>query len=176
MTIERISYERDSFIDPRIEVRKSNIHGSGIFTNEPIKQREIVIVWGGVLFTERELCKGKVRPNSPVEVAMGVFLAEPINGETCEDELMNHSCYPNLWMVDEITLAAKRDIQKGEELTLDYAMFYSTTGVYEFECRCGSSVCRGAVTRNDWQREDLQQRYKNHFSPYLNKLILATSV
>ena len=34
----------------------------------------------------------------------------------------NHSCDPNVWMQDEVTLAARRDIAIGEELTIDYAM------------------------------------------------------
>lgn len=181
MVLERLNrqYDRDSFVDRRIEVRPSKIHGSGIFTKEKIKEGEIVIVWGGVVFTADEVASNGVRPNSPVEIGEGLFLAEPINGTDCEDEYMNHSCCPNLWMVDEVTLAAKRDIGEGEELTIDYAMFFSNSPLahlYGFKCKCGSSICRSIVTRHDWKLEELQQRYKNHFSPYLNERIRNASL
>ncbi len=35
---------------------------------------------------------------------------------------LNHSCDSNLWMADEATVVARRDIAAGEELTLDYAL------------------------------------------------------
>jgi SET domain-containing protein len=33
----------------------------------------------------------------------------------------NHSCDPNLWHADVVTITARRDIAAGEELTIDYA-------------------------------------------------------
>jgi hypothetical protein len=39
------------------------------------------------------------------------------------DHYLNHSCDPNVWMIDEVTLAARRDIAKGEEVVADYAMW-----------------------------------------------------
>ena len=35
----------------------------------------------------------------------------------------NHSCDPNIWMKDAVTLIARRDIQIDEELTADYALW-----------------------------------------------------
>ena len=39
------------------------------------------------------------------------------------DDFMNHSCDPNTWMEDEVTISARRDIQAGEEITADYALW-----------------------------------------------------
>jgi hypothetical protein len=33
------------------------------------------------------------------------------------EHFLNHSCDPNVWMEDEVTLAARRDLGVGEELT-----------------------------------------------------------
>jgi hypothetical protein len=41
----------------------------------------------------------------------------------------------------------------------------------EFDCACGSPLCRGRVTGDDWQRHDLQARYAGYFSPYLQRRI-----
>jgi hypothetical protein len=34
----------------------------------------------------------------------------------------NHSCHSNLWMLDDRTVGARRDIASCEESTLDYAL------------------------------------------------------
>jgi hypothetical protein len=82
----------------------------------------------------------------------------------------NNSCDPNLWWVDAYTLAARRDIDRGEELTNDYAT--STASIdFVMECRCGSALCRRAVTGNDWQLNELRQRYGEHRVPALAELI-----
>ena len=85
---------------------------------------------------------------------------------------MNHSCDPNVWMNDEVTLVAMRDITAGEELTADYAM-WSTDPSWTLPtpCGCGSRPCRRTVTGSDWKLKDLQERYRRHFSPYINDRI-----
>lgn len=44
---------------------------------------------------------------------------------------INHSCDPNVWMLDEVTLAARRKVQQGDELTGDYAMWEADEGDVE---------------------------------------------
>ncbi len=84
----------------------------------------------------------------------------------------NHSCDPNTWMQDEVTITARRNIKPKEELTIDYAMFeLDESWVMPGECTCETTFCRHTITGKDWQRKDLQRRYKNHFSPYLNRKI-----
>ena len=82
----------------------------------------------------------------------------------------NHSCDPNLWMQNERTVCARREIAAGEELTMDYALA-TRTPEWRMECRCGTSECRGVITGNDWQLPELQQRYSGHFSPFINARI-----
>ncbi|MBL7257719.1 SET domain-containing protein-lysine N-methyltransferase [Actinoplanes sp. LDG1-01] len=84
----------------------------------------------------------------------------------------NHGCDPNLWWGPPYTLVARREIAAGEELTNDYA---TSTGVREFEmsCRCEAAGCRGVVTGEDWRRLDLRERYGDHWTPALLRLIRA---
>jgi hypothetical protein len=63
-----------------------------------------------------------------------------------------------------------RDIEPGEEVTIDYAMVDGDPRD-DFECLCGSPVCRHTVTGNDWMLPDLQKRYAGYFSPYLKHRI-----
>ena len=65
-----------------------------------------------------------------------------------EDEtyFMNHSCEPNVWMADTVTLVTRRCISPGEELTIDYALFEAVEDfMAEWECVCGSNSCRKRV-------------------------------
>ncbi len=173
MEIETLAqkYRKESWLDPRLEVRQSQIEGNGLFANAPIAQGERVIVWGGDLMIDADIQAGRHRPNSHAEIDEGIYLAGRIEDpQTDPDEFLNHSCDPNLWMADEITLVAKRDIEKDEEVTADYAM-WASRGDRNMQCNCKSKDCRHKITGNDWQRKDLQERYKGHFSPYLNRRI-----
>ena len=84
---------------------------------------------------------------------------------------MNHSCDPNVWMLDQVTLVTRREIEPGGELTADYALWEADEGwVGRWECRCGASRCRGRVTGQDWRSRELQERYRGHFSPFIERL------
>jgi SET domain-containing protein len=162
-----------SWIDSRIEVRSSSIHGKGIFATAPIQQGEVVIIWGGTLFTLEDIHAGKAAEHSYAAIHEGVFL-----GHTCEqgnsaDDFMNHSCDPNIWMVNEITWAARRNINTGEEVTCDCAMYWGPDEdePAEWECHCDSALCRKVFTTQDWQRTELHERYGCHFAPYINEHI-----
>lgn len=57
----------------------------------------------------------------------------------------NHSCQPNT-AYEGLDIRALRNIEKGEELTLDYASFLDDEHMEPFQCRCGASNCRGLIT------------------------------
>ena len=84
---------------------------------------------------------------------------------------INHSCDSNVWMDGAFALVARRQVVPGEELTIDYALIEAEVDVWDFECECGSPLCRGIVRGDDWRRPDLQERYRGHFTPYIQKLI-----
>jgi len=46
---ETRDYRPTDWIDGRIEIQPSPIHGEGMFAVAPIKQSEIVTIWGGTL-------------------------------------------------------------------------------------------------------------------------------
>ena len=55
----------------------------------------------------------------------------------------NHSCDPNTAYVG-LNVVALRNINKGEELTLNYASFLDEN-MEPFQCQCGSPNCRGLI-------------------------------
>lgn len=121
-------YRKKSWIDPRIETRSSPLHGKGMFAVAPIKQGEVAVIW--------ELAKTyKNREDAEKAAANGRAKGKSIFVGQIDDNLytveergddptyfMNHSCDPNVWLKDEVTLIARRDIKPKEELTIDYAL------------------------------------------------------
>ena len=78
---------------------------------------------------------------------------------------INHSCDPNAW-IEGLDLVARRRIEAGEEITVEYATFIAGTSE-PFGCQCGASDCRGRVTAEDWQLPEIRRRYAEHCSAYI---------
>jgi SET domain-containing protein len=162
-------YREKSWIDSRIGVRSSKIHNKGMFALKLIKKGEIVVIWGGKFVNAKEAKKLAAKGIITMQLDDDLFSVE--EGDDLSD-YMNHSCDPNVWMADEVTLIARRDIEPGEELTIDYALIEAWEDFISiWECVCGSPLCRKKVTGKDWRNAELQKRYKNHFIPLVNKRI-----
>jgi uncharacterized protein len=165
-------YLRHSWIDPRIVIRPSPIQGLGSFALAAIAAGEVVTIWGGEVFTLAGVAAGKTKPGSVAAISETLLLASPAHGPDHPDQFLNHSCDPNVWMRDEITLIARRDIRPGEEVTADYAFWeWDEKRVLSWQCRCATLLCRGRITGRDWRRPDLQARYQGHFSPFIHARI-----
>ena len=166
-----------SFLSPKTEVRKSKIHGRGLFAAADIAKDEIVAVKGGHI-VDRKTLGEKISPVlGPVEIQIDddLFIA-PVTEEERETSMLysNHSCDPNLGMRGEITFVAMRDICAGEELTHDWAM--TDDDDYSIGCNCGVPDCRKTLSGKDWQRPDLQERYASYSSAYLARKIALLKV
>lgn len=145
-----------------------------MFALEPIKEGEKVMTWGGKWGVDYVDKKGAEKAKQEGKLIMQ-WDDDLYSAETRGDSLgyfINHSCDPNTWMIDAFTHVARRNIQKGEEVTNDYALMEADENfVTKWECRCGSPICRKRITGKDWRLPELQARYKGHFSPLVNKRI-----
>lgn len=156
------AYPDRCWLTPKADVRPSAIEGRGLFATTPIITDEVVMQLGGQLIDDTTLA-GLSPPYSSLTVASGLHLlidpAHPVR-------FGNHSCDPSLWHRDATTIVARRQIKPGEEMTIDYA---THTGIqtWTMTCRCGSTICRGTVTGQDWQLPQLQRAYSHHWSPPL---------
>jgi hypothetical protein len=173
---EMPGYRATEWLDPRLTLRPSPIGGRGLFAQAPIAAGEVVIIWGGTLFTDADIADGRVAPGSTVAIGEGLYLGSAPGTYVRErDDLgdfINHSCDPNVWLQDEVTSVARREISVGDELTMDYTLFLAREDhIADWRCRCGSSLCRGVVKGRDWRIPALQARYAGHFSPFLSARI-----
>lgn len=158
-----------SWLDPRVSVAPSGIEGRGLFAIAAITAGETVMILGGRVVTDAEFASLHLVRYSSLAIGEHLNLLLEDNSPVTRG---NHSCDANLWMADAVTLAARRPIARGEEVTVDYAL-HTADLPWRMVCRCGSPDCRGEVTNDDWRRPDVQARYAGHFSPFLNARIAA---
>jgi hypothetical protein len=145
--------------------------GRAVFARDVIEQGELIAVWSGRIIGAHELDElpAEIRRHT-VQIEEGLYLAS-IRAEEPPDYI-NHSCEPNAGLEGQIAIVALQRIQPGDEITIDYAMCDGSP-YDEFECGCGSTICRGRVTGDDWRNPVLWERYAGHFSPYLERRIKA---
>ena len=156
-----------SWVCPEIEVLPSPIDGLGLFATASIGAGQPVAIIGGRALSNEQFSRHITGLGhwsaTAVERDVNVLQAD-------HDPLSrgNHSCDPNLWMADELSLVARRPIQPHEEVTFDYALA-TVDERWSMKCRCRTTGCRGVITGSDWRRQDLRARYRGHFSPFIER-------
>ena len=164
------NYPVQTWTDSRIEIRGSSIGGRGMFATAPIRAGEKLVVFGGIYMDAEGAEQAKSQNKLVMQWDDDVYSVEE-RGDY-DGYFINRSCDPNMWMQDAFTFIARRDIQTGEEITADYALFEADPNfVSKWKCRCHSPLCRERVTGEDWRLRELQERYRGHLSPLLNKRI-----
>ena len=161
-----------SWFSPGVEKRASAIQGRGLFATRDLATGEIVAVKGGTIMESARLAlvRDEVSP-AEIQIEDDLYIA-PQSAAEVEANLLglNHSCRPNVGVRGQITFVAIRDVARGEELTIDYAMIDGDPAE-RMACACGAAACRGTITGDDWRLPELQQRYRGFFSRYLEERI-----
>lgn len=138
-------------------VRKSGIHGRGVFATRRIAKGERLIEYKGERITWQE-----AERRYPIDpVPYHTFLFEIGDGAMCLDAVrkanaakwINHACKPNCEAVEDederIFIEAVRAIRPGEELTYDYNFIleerHTPAQKKLFPCWCGARNCRGTM-------------------------------
>jgi len=160
-----------NFLTPLAVTFGTPPHGFGSRAIAVIPAGTSVATFGGTALTHSAFAKYDAeRRSRSLQVDTNLIFLGPTTREPGDS--INHSCEPNCGMRNATTIVAMRDIAAGEELTFDYAM--SDASAYdEFDCNCGTSLCRGRVCADDWRLDTLRHRYKGFFSPYIQRRIEA---
>jgi len=137
-------------------VRRSRIHGTGVFATRPIVRGTRIIEYVGERVSHAEADRryaGKdVRDNHTFlfTVDARTVIDAGVGGNAAR--FINHSCEPNCEAVltrRRVFIVALRDIAAGEELAYDYGIERAADdppGLAEiFGCRCGAASCRGTM-------------------------------
>ena len=143
-----------------IDVRESEIHGTGVFAKTRVPKGKKVIEYIGEKITKKESERRSIaliEKNQGNETDGAVYIFEvnkrhDIDGNIPENtaRFINHSCDPNCEpdvIKNRVWLISKRKIKEGEELSYNYG--FDLNGYEDHECRCGAKKCVGYITAED---------------------------
>lgn len=152
--------------DQRIELRKTNTKGFGVFAKEFIPKGEIVsYIDGQIHYAEKESQVFTYALNHAMPFHKYFYR----NGFNTNGVSLNHSCEPNCYVKDLFFITTMRDIEPGEELTYCYGLFCNSDWVNpEGICMCGSKNCLGKIL--PWR--DLPSDFKKKYVDYTADWIL----
>ena len=135
-----------------IQIRRSQTHGLGVFAAAAFARRSLVGIYAG---RRRHAGERMTARDDGVTYLFGLSDGATIDGSDGGNDtrFINHSCHPNCVAVEAydeadelvVEIRAKRRIQVGEELYLDYALVVDDAVLPDYVCLCGERVCRGTM-------------------------------
>ena len=140
---------------PKLHVRRSPVHGKGIFAAEPIAAGTRVIEYKGQRISAVEALRrtpDDLRQEHTFQFALsdGSIIDGGTHGN--DARFINHACAPNCVALEtdgRLALHAARDVDTGEELTYDYALTSTRRMTPALRrnhaCCCGAPDCRGTL-------------------------------
>ena len=140
----------------RIQVRRSGVHGKGVFALQPLAAGERIIEYVGEVVSWNKAQKRHPHdPNDPnhtffFHIDDEHVIDAGVGGNAAR--WINHGCEPNC-EADEadgrVFIQALRKIEAGEELNYDYGLViderYTQALKRAYACRCGARRCRGTM-------------------------------
>lgn len=142
------------------EVRRSGIHGRGLFATKKIPKGTYIIEYVGEKIGKDESNErgwAQIdRAKETGDAAVYIFTLDDewdLDGNTPKNaaRLINHSCNPNCEAFideDRIWIAALRKIKKGEELYFNYG--FDLENYKDHPCYCGADNCVGYIAGEDY--------------------------
>lgn len=152
----------------KISILKSKIHGRGIFAAEYIKRAERIQYIRG----KRAMMKTRNKKDSK-EIAhwIGLGRFSWIRTEGTPFRYINHSCDPNAAIMGTKTLIALKDIDSGEEITIDYSMTDADPH-WSIKCKCGSKECRKYIRAIYTVPPEVFERHLPYIPKFFRKLYI----
>ena len=138
-------------------VRRSRIHGRGVFATRTIRRGSDIIEYRGRRISMDEADN---LPDSDPDNPFHTFLFELNDGRVIDAGVrgnaarwINHSCQPNCVPYEDddgrVFIEARRTIRAGEELSYDYRLNVpgrrTARMLADYACRCGAPRCRGTM-------------------------------
>jgi hypothetical protein len=158
-------------VAPRISVRRSPIHGRGVFAAQRIRPGTRIIEYTGERISYDECARRYDDDNMTSHHTFAFMIGPDLvidagRGGTAA-RFINHSCDPNCVAVqesDRVFIEALRNIQPGVELAYDYALQREGRPRLSWKrlyaCHCGAANCRGTILKPapTWGRAKKKRR------------------
>ncbi|AWB34794.1 SET domain-containing protein-lysine N-methyltransferase [Orrella marina] len=137
------------------QVRKSALHGQGVFARRRIPAGTRIFEYEGKRISSEQADRQVASdPDDPFHTFFFMLSSGKIidgNQDGNDSRWINHSCEPNCETEEDdkgekVFVVAMRDIERGEELSFDYALVIEgrkTAKVRaQYACYCGAPGCR----------------------------------
>ena len=132
-------------------VRRSGIHGRGVFATTFIPGGTRLIEYKGERVTDDERDADDASTHTFLFMVDDELVIDGArNGNSAR--WINHCCEPNCEAVDEegrVFIETLRAVAPGEEITIDYNLYlevrYTAALKRQYACRCGAEQCRGTM-------------------------------
>ena len=134
-------------------IRSSAIHGTGCYTDAPIRKGARVAEYTGPRLTKEEA--DAAYEASPITYLFGLGDGSIVIDGDCTAKYINHSCDGNCETSEvrgRIWVKAIRKIPAGAEITYDYCLYDG--GDDAATCNCGARSCRGTM----YSGEEIRRR------------------
>jgi SET domain-containing protein len=141
--------------EQRVTVRRSRIHGRGVFAREALRAGDVVDHYAGEVIdwdeANRRYQDSAVESGHTFFFDIGDDLVIDGGSGGNSTRWINHGCSPNVEATVEgrtVVIAALQDIAEGEELLLDYQLVLETEDDEDrasYACRCGAATCRASM-------------------------------
>lgn len=131
---------------PGLEIKKSAIEGQGCFSNVVFRRCLKIAEYTGERISNSEANRRAQRRRLRICAINNRWSLDGSKGGN-GTHYINHSCEPNSYMkilYGHILFLALRDINPGEEITIDYE---STLHSDSKKCTCGAPFCRRTINR-----------------------------
>ena len=141
---------------PRLRVRRSGVHGRGVYALRPFAAGETVIEYTGEIISWPEALRR--HPHDPLQPQHTFYFhiddEHVIDGKVGgnSSRWINHACEPNCeseTVGQRVFIKALRPLFPGEELFYDYGLMIDVRLTAklkrEYACHCGSPICRGTM-------------------------------
>ena len=165
MADKQVDREAEAPVSPRkspgrrIQVRRSGVHGKGVFALQDIPKGEKIIEYVGEVISWKQADK---RQSSDPDDPNHTFFFSIGDGKKVIDanvggnaaRFINHSCKPNCESDEDeetqrVFIKSIRDIKAGEELNYDYGLVidekHTKALKAQYRCLCGAKKCRGTM-------------------------------
>jgi len=154
----------------KVELNKSQISGYGLIAKSKIDSGEIIIVELGPIVNSKFINSIEKKFGYECNLCVGrnkYLLHAPLHKDY-QGGYINHSCSPNVGLMENGVWVAIKNIKIREEICCDYGTF-ETCSKWSMKCNCGSKNCRKIITSKDYLIPDLIKRLGKWYAPYLRK-------
>lgn len=150
-------------IEENTYVAETQKYGKSLYAKSDLKAGELVFVASGPLVKKPTIY------TIPIDWELWLDPTRPDEGNPAR--YLCHSCEPNLGVHERTMFVAMRDINKGEEVTIDYAMIVPEYGEefanIEGVCGCDKPSCRGKLGSYLGLSDELKKKYQGYVSDFL---------